>query len=79
MLAIGLMGGYFGRSLLLPQPSASAPSSQSGAASPADASTSSQNQSANPEELMAFVVSQTRHFKGDASAPVTLIEFSDFQ
>ncbi len=73
MLAIGLLGGYFGRPLLLPQPPAGVASSQ------AEAATSSQNQPANPDELMAFVVSQTRHFKGDPNASVTLVEFSDFQ
>lgn len=79
MLAIGLLGGYFGRPLLLPQPPATVASSQSGAASPAEAAAGSQDQPANPDELMAFVVSQTRHFKGDPNAPVTIIEFSDFQ
>jgi hypothetical protein len=29
--------------------------------------------------LMDAVVTQTRHFKGDANAPITIIEFSDFQ
>jgi len=33
----------------------------------------------NQEQLMAFLVSNTRHFKGDAEAPVTIIEFSDYQ
>ncbi len=32
-----------------------------------------------PEELMDFLVSQTKHFRGEADAPVTIIEFSDFQ
>jgi len=73
MLVIGLLGGYFGRQLLLPQPSPGV------ASSPAEAVASSQDQPANPDELMAFVVGQTRHFKGDPNAPVTLIEFSDFQ
>jgi protein-disulfide isomerase len=29
--------------------------------------------------LMDAVVAQTRHFKGDSNAPITIIEFSDFQ
>jgi hypothetical protein len=30
-------------------------------------------------DIMAYLVSQTRHFKGDETAPVTIIEFSDYQ
>lgn len=74
MLVIGLLGGYFGRPLLLPQPSAGVTSSHQ-----TEAAASSQNQPTNPDELMAFVVGQTRHFKGDPNAPVTLVEFGDFQ
>ena len=33
----------------------------------------------NQEQLMAYLVSNTRHFKGDSGAPVTIIEFSDYQ
>ena len=33
----------------------------------------------NQEQLMAYLVSNTRHFKGDPGAPVTIIEFSDYQ
>lgn len=79
MLTIGLLGGYFGRPFLLSQSSPRASSSQPDAVSATDASDSSQNQPTNPDELMAFVVSQTRHFNGDPNAPVTIIEFSDFQ
>lgn len=37
------------------------------------------NTNAAQEALMAEVVAGTRHFKGDANAPVTIIEFGDFQ
>ncbi len=29
--------------------------------------------------IINLLLSQTRHFKGNANAPVTIIEFSDFQ
>jgi protein-disulfide isomerase len=31
------------------------------------------------EQLMAYLVSNTTHFKGDPNAKVTIIEFSDYQ
>jgi protein-disulfide isomerase len=34
---------------------------------------------AQQQELMTAVVERTRHFHGDPNAPVTIIEFSDFQ
>ena len=79
MLVIGLLIGFFGRPLLMPQTPAVTATSQPGEAPPTDATASPQAQSVDPDELMAFVVSQTRHFKGDPNAPVTIIEFSDYQ
>jgi protein-disulfide isomerase len=69
MLMIGLLAGYYGRPLIggikeqAAVPQSIAPS-QAGAGN---------------EELMAYLVSQTRHFTGNPDAPVTLIEFGDFQ
>ncbi|NLG72477.1 MAG: hypothetical protein GX495_10610 [Chloroflexi bacterium] len=74
MLAVGLLGGYIGRPLLekstptavAVNPTPSVPQSAAG--------TEQQRQ-----EMMAFLVDQTKHLKGDDAAPVTIIEFSDFQ
>ena len=88
MLVLGLVGGY----LLYPQvsarlmgelPVAAAPT----AAAPPEVSASGSEPTAAPpepsdadrQEMMAFLVDQTRHFRGDPGAPVTIIEFSDFQ
>lgn len=73
MLVIGLAGGYFGRPLLTPE--ASLPEALPTA--PAVSLPDEAPQSA--EEMMDFLAGQVRHFKGDANAPVTIIEFSDFQ
>ena len=69
MLVVGLFGGYYGRPLVgdtkeqTTVPESIAPT-QAGAGN---------------EELMGYLMSQTRHFKGNPDAPVTLIEFGDFQ
>ena len=72
MLIAGLFGGYALRPLLddqavPPDVSLRQQPSQDGAGA-----------AGNPQ-LMEYLVSQTRHFRGDPDAPVTLIEFSDFQ
>jgi hypothetical protein len=69
MLLVGLAGGYFGRPLLegklVP------------AATPTPAA--SQEQDANAAALMSQVAANTHHFKGSPNAPVTIVEFSDYQ
>lgn len=82
MLVIGLLGGYFGRPLLA---GTATPAGSVALTTPAPAATSPANEAsstasaADRASLMEFLVSQTRHFKGNPDAPVTLIEFSDFQ
>ena len=82
MLVVGLLGGYFGRPLLS-EPAA--PAGSAALTSPAPVATAPANETgstasaADRASLMEFLVSQTRHFRGDPEAPVTLIEFSDFQ
>jgi len=73
MLILGLVGGYFARPFLAPQPSTVV--TQSGTVEQVTLAASSSSQ----QELMATVVAQTRHFKGDPNAPVTIVEFGDFQ
>lgn len=75
MLVIGLLAGYYGRPLLAPQVVESpATGNSASSTSPTD-----ENVTAQQAAMMQEVVSTTRHFKGDPSAPVTIIEFSDFQ
>jgi hypothetical protein len=72
MLIIGLLGGYFGRPLI---------TSASKTPIPSAVPTSASATSAAPDmqQVMTSLIAQTRHFLGDANAPVTIIEFSDFQ
>lgn len=81
MFLIGLAAGYFGRPLLAKEENTqqvadadTAPVSipQADVPSPAEASQDAQ-------EMMSFLIEETRHFQGNPDAPVTIIEFSDFQ
>lgn len=75
MLVLGLFGGYYIRPMLdaqADQSDVSIRSQQPSQESPGASGTGNQ-------ELMEYLVSETRHFRGSATAPVTLIEFGDFQ
>jgi hypothetical protein len=82
MLVLGLLAGYFIRPLLsssqpaTPAPIAAAPSTSVPGAAAVSPDTT---QPANLQELMAYLLPQVKHFKGDPEAAVTLIEFGDFQ
>ena len=71
MLVLGLLVGYYGRPLILNQ--AQSINSAAPVVLPAA------DNSATQEKVMETVVAKTRHFKGDPDAPVTIIEFADFQ
>jgi len=77
MLVIGLLVGYVGRPALEAQPTvtASAPVSSSSVSGVQGPVALPQSQ----EELLPYLISQTRHWRGSPDAPVTLIEFGDFQ
>ena len=72
MLAIGLVLGYIGRGAFGPEATAAKATS-------AAVAVAIQTRAAANKEVMTMLIGETRHFKGDANAPVTIIEFSDFQ
>ena len=89
MLLIGLAAGFYAYPLVEDRlgsgpvaanvpaaaPTTVASNPQSAAAPAAEPTVSIESRAA----LMEFMLSQTKHFVGDINAPVTLIEFSDFQ
>jgi hypothetical protein len=88
MLVVGLLGGYLGHPWLAPalSPTPTKLAVEATSVPPSESSSSAsaeqpvpEDQAARQQQLMEMVLSQTRHFKGDQNAPVTLIEFSDFQ
>ena len=78
MLIVGLLGGYYGRPLLETDQKSIA-LDDTPLTSTQSVPTPDANLAAQQQELMAMIVSETRHFQGDPNAPVTIIEFSDFK
>ena len=74
MLVLGLLVGYYGRPLILNQAQ-----SEASVNSEAPVVIPTTDNSAAQQNLMETVLAKTRHFKGDPDAPVTIIEFADFQ
>jgi hypothetical protein len=72
MLVVGLVLGYIGRGFYGPEASAAK-------ATQAAVAVAVQTRASANKEVMTMLIGATRHFKGDANAPVTIIEFSDFQ
>jgi hypothetical protein len=70
-LAVGMLAGFFGRPLVTPRPL-----NNPTVVTPEEAADQA---TTLPAGVMKAVVAQTRHFKGDAQAPITIIEFGDFQ
>ena len=70
-----LIGGFVGYNLRLQ----SDPQTNQSSVSPQLQQNSQQRLGGNQEDLMDYVKSQARHFRGDPDAPVTMIEFGDFQ
>lgn len=88
-LLIGLVGGYFGRPLLDQGPTSGERAAQTPAAAEAEGEntpaqsaprpTLSAEQEAQRQLVMETLIGETRHFKGSPDAPITILEFSDFQ
>ena len=74
MLVLGLLGGYYLRPLMLNQARSEA---SVNAQVPVGIPTA--DNSVAQQELVETLLTKTRHFKGDPDAPVTIIEFADFQ
>jgi hypothetical protein len=90
MLALGLAAGYLLRPALTPATPIPAPAptvvvqatpaASSGLPPPtAGPTTPNPTELAQRRALADNLASWTRHFKGNANAPVTIIEFSDYQ
>jgi hypothetical protein len=71
-LVIGALLGYNLRPIVGPEARASK-------ATAAAQAVAVQTQAAQNQEMMKVITGQVRHWEGDANAPVTIIEWSDFQ
>lgn len=76
MLVIGLLVGYYIRPLTLAQTNTT--TNLAAVVTPPVAIPTADN-SAAQQSLMDSLIPKVRHFKGDQNAPVTIIEFADFQ
>ncbi len=71
-LLMAVLVGCGGRPEATPSPIEPTPGAPTAAVTPSVVPTET-------PEVMGTVVAQTRHFQGDPNAPVTMIEFGDFQ
>jgi len=79
MLVLGLLGGYFGRPLLEKDTVTTRTAAPAVAQPTVATSDVTIPELTSADDLMNYLVSQAVHFKGDENAPVTFVEFSDFQ
>ena len=86
MLVVGLLAGYYARPYVTARFPDMAGTTSEEAAVPAEAVAGTPAPTVDPtqiaesrEQMMTMLVEQARHFIGDENAPITMIEFSDFQ
>jgi len=81
MLVLGLVGGFAGRPMIESQflptvvPTQAAAAQAPAPSVPSDAA----DTAAQRKAVMDEIIKQTSHFMGDENAPITIIEFSDYQ
>lgn len=89
-LIIGMALGYVGRPLVTPDPTpkvqtvmvqVTAPPAPTTPAptAPVVSSSAATATATGRQAVIDRLISQTRHFKGDPNAPITILDFSDFQ
>lgn len=74
MMLLGIAVGYTGRPFVAARFATPTPT-----AAPAAAARDTASEAQSRAALMQSLVAQTRHFKGNADAPVTILVFADFQ
>lgn len=78
-LALGAAAGFFIRPVVMPEPAVSADTVASEAAPMDSVAETAEMTAVDPHQaVMVAVTSGARHFIGDPDAPVTIIEFGDF-
>lgn len=84
MLGLGILGGFYLRPLLTPEVKADSAALNSVEQAPVDtvnidneSPSTGENLDAH-EAIMQTVIANARHFDGDPNAPITLVEFADF-
>jgi hypothetical protein len=86
MLVVGLAAGYYARPYVTARFPDMAGTTAEEAAAPTEVVAGTPQATVDPtqvaesrNQMMSFLVGQARHFIGDENAPITMIEFSDFQ
>ena len=87
MLVVGLAAGYLARPYVTARfPNMAGTSPEPAAITGDPAAVGTPQPTADPTQvaesrtqMMEFLTGQARHFLGDENAPITMIEFSDFQ
>lgn len=74
MLIFGLVGGFFLRPVVLPERVM-----VTEIVNPVQPTSAAVATNPNSGEIMLVVMQQTKHFIGNENAPVTIVEFSDYQ